>query len=394
MLDISLLVAAESKTRIPVSCVEQGRWDGGRHREAFTPSRQTADPELRKLKNRRVRERVAAGGEARADQGEVWSAVASRMSELDAPSPTGAMSDLYERRRDSLDSLREPIALHDGQIGAVCAIGGRISILDLVGRADVWSDLHPALIEGYALDALRYENIRGAAAVRPRSAAAASRGAAGCTSSSTAPPPPRPTPSSAARTPGSERRCGSPPSASPAAPWSPGDEEPGARRGADPAHRPPRSRAAAAAGAISPAGGPRVRRPVAAAAPVMASRWTEFLGEPTFRMDERRRIYRSFPFGHTGVPILGERFESKADRPFWALHHPAALRGAYEQVPRERVLDEVIPVEVVDAPPALASFPGADRAGSPADRVIWLENAVEETLGYFSARAPGSSASW
>ncbi len=161
VLDISLLVAAESKTRIPVSCVEQGRWDGGRHREAFTPSRQTADPELRKLKNRRVRERVAAGGEARADQGEVWSEVASRINELDTPSPTGAMSDLYERRRDSLDSLREPIALHEGQIGAVCAIGGRISILDLVGRADVWADLHPALIEGYALDALRYENIRG-----------------------------------------------------------------------------------------------------------------------------------------------------------------------------------------------------------------------------------------
>jgi hypothetical protein len=158
VLDISLLLAAGAKTRIPVSCVEQGRWDGRRRHEAFRPSAQAADPELRKLKARRVRERVAAGADPRADQGEVWSQVAGRMHEMDAPSPTAAMSDLYEHRRDSLDELRKPIALHEGQIGAVCAIGGRISILDLVSRPDVWADLHPALVQGYALDALRWRN--------------------------------------------------------------------------------------------------------------------------------------------------------------------------------------------------------------------------------------------
>ena len=161
VLDISLLLAAGAKTRIPVSCVEQGRWDGSRHGEAFRPSTQAADPELRKLKARRVRERVAMGAEARADQGEVWQEVAGRIHELDASSPTGAMSDLYEHRRESLDSLREPMRRHDGQIGAVCTIGGQISILDLVSRADVWTDLHPALVQGYALDALRWRNGHG-----------------------------------------------------------------------------------------------------------------------------------------------------------------------------------------------------------------------------------------
>lgn len=155
VLDIAVLVAAKAKTHIPVSCVEQGRWDGRRHREGFRPSRQAADPELRKLKNRRVRERAAAGAQARADQGEVWQQVESRSADLNAPSPTAAMSDVYEQRRDHLSELRDPIQLHEGQCGAVCAIDGRISILDYVGRPDVWADLHPALLEGYALDALR-----------------------------------------------------------------------------------------------------------------------------------------------------------------------------------------------------------------------------------------------
>jgi hypothetical protein len=155
VLDISILIAAQAKTVIPVSCVEQGRWDGRRHREHFQPSPQAADPELRRKKHRMARSRVAAGAEARADQGEVWNEVAARDADLGAGSPTGAMSDVFESRRDHLAELRDSINLHDGQCGAVVAIAGRIAILDYVGRNDVWAHLHPALLEGYALDALR-----------------------------------------------------------------------------------------------------------------------------------------------------------------------------------------------------------------------------------------------
>lgn len=163
VIDISILVAAESKTRIPVSCVEQGRWDGSRHREAFRPSPQSADPRMRKLKNKRARMSFAAGSEARADQGEVWREVAGRSAELDAPSPTDAMSDIYESHRDRLGEIRGSVRLYDGQCGAVAVIGGRIAMLDYAGRADVYAALQPALLEGYALDALAAER-RGAEA--------------------------------------------------------------------------------------------------------------------------------------------------------------------------------------------------------------------------------------
>ncbi|MBK5117418.1 MAG: hypothetical protein JJE23_10935 [Thermoleophilia bacterium] len=156
VLDISLLIAAQTKTPIPVSCVEAGRWDGRRRNERFRPSRQAADPEMRKLKHRRVRERVAMGEPARANQGEVWNEVGNRLEALAVRSPTAAMSDLYQGRRAKLGEIGKPIRLHEGQCGAVCAINGQISILDYVGRPDVWADLHPALLEGYALDALRF----------------------------------------------------------------------------------------------------------------------------------------------------------------------------------------------------------------------------------------------
>src|SRR4051812_269070 len=35
IFDVSVLVAAQSRLTVPVSCVEAGRWDGSRHGDAF-----------------------------------------------------------------------------------------------------------------------------------------------------------------------------------------------------------------------------------------------------------------------------------------------------------------------------------------------------------------------
>ena len=66
---------ARSELRVPVSCVEHGPLGRPPPREAFTPAPQAAYPALRRVKNEQARASVAAGGEARARQGEVWAAV-------------------------------------------------------------------------------------------------------------------------------------------------------------------------------------------------------------------------------------------------------------------------------------------------------------------------------
>jgi hypothetical protein len=157
VLDVSVLIAAGAKIGIPVSCVERGRWDGLRHRERFRPSPQTADPKMRRLKSKRARVNADAGREARADQAEVWDEVDARGFELRTTSPTAAMHDVFEGHRERLAEIGDAIDLHDGQCGSVAVIGGRITILDFVGRADVYAVLHPAIVEGYALDALGHE---------------------------------------------------------------------------------------------------------------------------------------------------------------------------------------------------------------------------------------------
>jgi len=152
--DVSVLAASGSGLQVPVSCVEAGRWDGGRHDEAFAPAPQTANPRLRRMKNTQARASVAAGLEARAIQGEVWREVAETAGRHGVSSSTDAMHDVFERRREQLDQVARTVEMHCSQVGMLAAIGGRFVVLDHVSEVEAFAALHRPLVQGYALDAL------------------------------------------------------------------------------------------------------------------------------------------------------------------------------------------------------------------------------------------------
>ena len=165
--DVSVLVAAGERLRVPVSCVEHGRWDGSRHGEAFRPAPQAAYPSLRRMKNVAAHARVAAGMEARAEQGAVWDEVAAKSSRLGRRSPTGAMHDIYEQRRDRLRDVRPAIPLHPGQTGALVAIGGASASWTTSAAPTRSRPSTRPLVQGYALDAVEAEAAADAAPPAP-----------------------------------------------------------------------------------------------------------------------------------------------------------------------------------------------------------------------------------
>lgn len=156
--DVSVLLDARATVRVPVSCVEAGRWDGSRHGEAFAPSPQTADPSLRARKREVANLHAQAGMEARPDQREVWAEVSDKLIAHGVHSESAAMSDLYDERREELDEMVDRVSHEAGQVGAVALVGGRPVALDVVSRADAFASLLPRLAQGYALDALRMED--------------------------------------------------------------------------------------------------------------------------------------------------------------------------------------------------------------------------------------------
>ena len=152
--DLTVLVAAASTLKVPVSCVEAGRWDGSRHSEPFRPSPQAAYPKMRRMKAEQVRASAFAGREARASQSEVWREADEVASRYQAHSPTAAVHEVYESRRGHLNEICAAIEPQPNQVGSIAAYGEGMQVLDYVSRPVVYASLHTRLVQGYALDAL------------------------------------------------------------------------------------------------------------------------------------------------------------------------------------------------------------------------------------------------
>ncbi|MDQ3670468.1 MAG: hypothetical protein M3377_09345 [Actinomycetota bacterium] len=147
ILNVTVLVAAQASVRIPVSCVEAGRWSA--RSAAFAAARHTANPELRRRKAESLLVEPNALGIA---QSEVWDAVAEKADRLGTHSPTGAQADIFTAREDDLAALRRAFPLQAGQSGAVLALGDELVCLDYASRPDAFARVYPKLLDGYLLD--------------------------------------------------------------------------------------------------------------------------------------------------------------------------------------------------------------------------------------------------
>jgi len=152
--DAPALIPAGASLTLAVSCIEEGRWEGGRSRGRFSAAPHAADPELRRIKRSHANRSARRGETPRAEQGEVWQEVASRLSLHGVVSHSSALSDVYRAKRSALDELRLPIRHARGQVGAIVEVSGRPVALDLVSREEVFAELLARLADGYALQAL------------------------------------------------------------------------------------------------------------------------------------------------------------------------------------------------------------------------------------------------
>jgi hypothetical protein len=148
ILNVTVLLAAQSRTKIPVTCVEEGRWST---RTAFFQSApHMSYPELRRRKAEQLSAEPMARGAA---QSAVWDEVRAKSARLDVDSPTLAASEIYGAREDDLETLRKRFPLETGQSGALFALGDRMCV-DYVSRPEAFVRLYPKLLNGYLVDAL------------------------------------------------------------------------------------------------------------------------------------------------------------------------------------------------------------------------------------------------
>ena len=157
MTNRSIILAAHTKTPIPVSCMEQGRWHmqsrSFDHTQHYSPSK--VRRHARKTEALHVQARQSASHEVlREAQGDVWNEIADYSMSLKAESPTGNLDHVYDERSNDLEDWTKSFAWVDDQVGILAFVGDEPLGIDIIGCHKLYASLHKRLLSGYIMDAL------------------------------------------------------------------------------------------------------------------------------------------------------------------------------------------------------------------------------------------------
>lgn len=158
-VNVTVLVPAETRLQIPVTCLEEGRWGHARpykRGRAFAPSR------LRAVNQDAVYASMRRGGTRDGDQAAAWDGVSQLLGDLATDSATSAYAaadDIYRRdtkRRRAMKELSGLGPLPD-QHGVAVSHGRRISAIDLFGSPELLACHWRAVIRAHLLEVVRPE---------------------------------------------------------------------------------------------------------------------------------------------------------------------------------------------------------------------------------------------
>jgi len=154
-INVTVLVPAQQDLKIPVSCLEQGRW--GRRRSvrrdvAYSPT------SVRAAKEAGVNASMRRSGSREGNQGAVWHEVNQMLNRADVQSATGAAADMkrsaHHRRPSSTAAIEELAALGPlpAQCGMVVSHGRWVTAMDLFGAPHLLAAHWGALVRSHLLE--------------------------------------------------------------------------------------------------------------------------------------------------------------------------------------------------------------------------------------------------
>jgi hypothetical protein len=150
VINVTILLKAKATSRIPVSCLQAGRWD---HGQRFTSGRQ-ADLSMRSRMTRHVAEREAVRAASQpaflANQSDIWAEIGRKQMRAGFHSPTSALHEVYQAELPDLEAVVRafpPPAV--GARGVAVGIDDRIVGLDLFDSGETLDRQWPRLLEGY-----------------------------------------------------------------------------------------------------------------------------------------------------------------------------------------------------------------------------------------------------
>jgi len=168
VLNTSVFLAPDTKTTIPVSCVERGRWN--RSSIYFDASDNPLPYEIRGQKMKSVVDSMKTKKSYMANQSEVWDNVSHYLHKEDVISHTENVGEAITKSMHEKRSKFAEINPYEGANGVAVFFKGKLKSLDIFNRPDIYQEYLPKITSGiflsldpeekqkdYDTDKLKYE---------------------------------------------------------------------------------------------------------------------------------------------------------------------------------------------------------------------------------------------
>lgn len=150
ILNTTLVVLAQSTVKIPVSCIQSGRW---RHERAnFDSSGSVFRARSRAAQKATVTASLRESGSFQSDQGTVWDEVSASLDELGVSSATSDFEEGRERVAHRLEEFVEAIRPAENQIGSIFMNAEGILGLEMLGTSILFSRVCDKVTRSFAFE--------------------------------------------------------------------------------------------------------------------------------------------------------------------------------------------------------------------------------------------------
>ncbi len=153
VLNLTILVPAQTALSVPVSCVEAGRWRAT-SAAATGKSDIHLGPAIRAAKTASVGRSMRAARSFASDQGAVWEGVGRALTNHEVQSMSSSYADLVSDRPSRFTSVARTIEPGPGQVGVIACIDGRATCVDVFDSPQVLAALWEGLVGSYQTDAM------------------------------------------------------------------------------------------------------------------------------------------------------------------------------------------------------------------------------------------------
>jgi hypothetical protein len=153
VLNLTVLVPAQTTLTVPVSCVEAGRWRAT-SAEAVGKSDVHLAPSVRAAKTVTVARSMRSAHTFDSDQGAVWAGVDRVLDRHAADAPSRSYADLAAQDVSRFTHVARSVEPKPGQVGVIACVRGRVVCVDAFEAPQVLSALWEGLVSSYQAEAM------------------------------------------------------------------------------------------------------------------------------------------------------------------------------------------------------------------------------------------------